>query len=105
MSKQIAAIKAECEDKGLAYCKAKAELSFGARRQALLDWINAAEIQVKAREQDISQALAMQQSAQAAKQSARKSARLASATALVLALVTIVAVVVQMNFDFSALFK
>lgn len=61
VNKNKQAIWAECEEQGLAYCKAKAELSFGARRQTLLDWISVAETQLKAREQAISQALARQQ--------------------------------------------
>lgn len=92
-SKLKQAIWAECEAQGLAYCKAKAELSFGARRLALLEWVTVAETQVKAREQEISLALEMQQSAQAAKKSARRNVGLG------IGLAALVIIIVLMNVD------
>lgn len=102
MSKQKQAIWAECEEKGLAYCKARAELSFGTRRNSLLDWISIAEAQVKAREQAISHALEMQHGAQiahAAKKSAKRGMWLAISAVLLLAIIVVI------NLDLGALLK
>lgn len=101
VSKQKAAMLAECEEKGLAYCKAKAELSFGSRRQALLDWISMTEAEVKAREKQISQTLALQyaeKTALADKKTARLTLVLAIGMALIVALLVSM---VLINFNSS----